>query len=222
MPYLAIGIVVFLLAVLIQFTPFSEAPKSDADRGGGTWRELAAQKRFWFAAVAQFFYVGAQIGLWSYLIRYAQGTIPGTPERRAADFLVLSLVLFMIGRFIGAALMRSFVPAKLLTAYAVINTLLMAVGIALPGRIGLCALIAASFFMSIMFPTIFALGIRGLGEARKLASSVIVMAIVGGAVLTPLMGAISGLAGIHWSLVVPLVCFIVVLSFALYNRSCSD
>jgi FHS family L-fucose permease-like MFS transporter len=124
----------------------------------------------------------------------------------------------MIGRFIGAALMRAVMPATLLVAYAFTNAILIAIAISLPGRIGLYALIATSFFMSVMFPTIFALGIRGLGETRKLASSILVMSIVGGAVLTPLMGAVSGLGGIHWSMIVPLLCFAVVLSFATYAR----
>jgi FHS family L-fucose permease-like MFS transporter len=82
---------------------------------------------------------------------------------------------------------------------------------------GLYALIATSFFMSIMFPTIFALGIRGLGESRKVASSVLVMAIVGGALLTPLMGALAGYAGVNWAMTVPMLCFVIVLGFAGYT-----
>ena len=219
-PYLTLGIVVALLGFLIKLTAFPAV--SETDENGSAhqtpWRQLAAQKRFVFAVIAQFFYVGAQVGIWSYLIRYAQGTVPGTPEKTAADYLILSLVLFMIGRFIGAALMRAVMPAKLLAAYAFMNAILLAIAISLPGRIGLYALIATSFFMSVMFPTIFALGIRGLGDTRKLASSILVMSIVGGAILTPLMGAVSGLGGIHWSMSVPLLCFAVVLCFATYAR----
>ena len=114
--------------------------------------------------------------------------------------------------------MRRVAPAFLLAAFAAVNALLAAVAIAMPGYVGLDALIASSFFMSVMYPTIFALGVSGLGEVRKLASSVLVMAIVGGAVLTPAMGALSGLAGINWSMAVPLVCFAVVLGFALSVR----
>lgn len=219
-PYLTLGIVVALLGFLIKLTAFPAV--LETDENGSThqtpWRQLAAQKRFVFAVIAQFFYVGAQVGIWSYLIRYAQGTVPGTFEKTAADYLILSLVLFMIGRFIGAALMRAVMPAKLLAAYALMNAILLAIAISLPGRIGLYALIATSFFMSVMFPTIFALGIRGLGDTRKLASSILVMSIVGGAILTPLMGAVSGLGGIHWSMSVPLLCFAVVLCFATYAR----
>ena len=219
-PYVAIGIVVLALAVLILITRFpgvheSHEPKA---REEATWRELRGRWRLFCAAAAQFFYVGAQVGVWSYLIRYAEGTIPGTADRRAADFLIVSLALFMVGRFAGAALMRRLAPALLLAAFAAVNALLAAIAIVLPGPVGLYALIASSFFMSVMYPTIFALGVSGLGEVRKLASSVLVMAIVGGAVLTPAMGALSGLAGINWSMAVPLVCFAVVLAFALGVR----
>ena len=219
-PYVAIGAVVLALALLILVTRFPavhEAHEPQAQEQA-RWRDLRRRWRFFFAVAAQFFYVGAQVGVWSYLIRYAEGTVPGTVDRRAADYLIVSLVLFMLGRFAGAALMRRIAPVLLLATFAAVNTLLAAVAIAMPGHVGLYALIASSFFMSVMFPTIFALGVSGLGEARKLASSVLVMAIVGGAVLTPAMGALSGIAGINGSMAVPLVCFAVVLAFAVGVR----
>lgn len=219
-PYVAIGIVVLALAVLILLTRFPAVHESHEPRAReeARWRELRGRSRFFFAVAAQFFYVGAQVGVWSYLIRYAEGTVPGTSDRGAADFLIISLVLFMLGRFAGAALMRRIAPSFLLAAFAAVNALLAAVAVAMPGHVGLYALIASSFFMSVMYPTIFALGVSGLGEVRKLASSVLVMAIVGGAVLTPAMGALSGSAGINWSMAVPSVCFAVVLGFALSVR----
>ena len=219
-PYVAIGIIVLALALLFLVTRFPAVHESHAPqaRDQARWRELRGRWRFFGAVAAQFFYVGAQVGVWSYLIRYAEGTVPGTADRRAADFLIASLLLFMLGRFVGTALMRRVAPALLLAAFAAVNTLLALVAIAMPGHVGLYALIASSFFMSVMFPTIFALGVSGLGEVRKLASSLLVMAIVGGALLTPAMGALSGLAGINWSMAVPLVCFAVVLGFALSVR----
>lgn len=219
-PYVAIGIVVLALALLILMTRFPAVHESEEPQAqeAAKWRQLRGRWRFFFAVAAQFFYVGAQVGVWSYLIRYAEGTVPGTADRRGADYLIVSLVLFMVGRFAGAALMRRLAPVALLAAFAAVNALLTAIAIAMPGQTGLYALIASSFFMSVMYPTIFALGVSGLGEVRKLASSVLVMAIVGGAVLTPAMGALSGLAGINWSMAVPLVCFVVVLGFALSVR----
>lgn len=219
MPYVLIGVVVVVLALLIVVTRFPVAHEAGrpGSSGQARWRELLQHPRLALAVAAQFFYVGAQVGVWSYLIRYAEGTIPGTADRTAADYLIVSLVLFMLGRFAGTALMRFIAPAKLLAAFAVTNALLAALAIAEPGRIGLAALVAVSFFMSVMYPTIFALGVHGLGELRKLAASVLVMAIIGGAVLTPAMGALSGWAGINWSMAVPLAGFVVVLAFALFT-----
>lgn len=215
MPYMVIGIVVLVLALVIILTKFPVTHAiSTSDGDQAQWRQLLARPRLLMAVAAQFFYVGAQVGVWSYLIRYAEGTIPNTADRTAADYLLVSLVLFMAGRFIGTALMRIVAPAKVLGAFAAVNSLLAIIAIARPGPVGLAALIGISFFMSVMYPTIFALGVHGLGEVRKLASSVLVMAIVGGAILTPVMGAISGLAGIQWAMSVPLVCFGVVLAFA--------
>ena len=221
-PYLIIGLVVGLLALVFKLTPFPAAGSGHESPGAGLlqgFRSLAGNRNFVVAVLAQFFYVGAQVGIWSYSIRYAQGTIPGTAEKTAADYLIVSLVVFMIGRFAGTALMKAVAPARLLAMYALINALLSGVAMLVPGHIGLWALIATSFFMSIMFPTIFALGLRGVGDARELASSFLVMAIIGGAILTPFMGAISGQLGIQWSIAVPLLAFVVVLGFAISNRS---
>lgn len=221
MPYLIIGVVVVLWAILIALVRF---PTGGAGVGAAApkrakFGELLRNRLFVFSVVAQFFYVGAQVGIWSYLIRYLQDAVPGTPEKSAATYLTISLVLFMAGRFIGTALLRYLAPAKLLASFATINLLLCAVAIALPGWTGLYALVAASVFMSVMFPTIFALGLDGMhDDARKLGSSLLVMAIIGGALLTALMGAVSDMAGIHWAMVVPGVCFGVILLFALRAR----
>jgi len=225
-PYLLIGAVVMLWALLIATVRLPDvASRSDATRAPGATeppatRGLLRNTNFLLAVGAQFFYVGAQVGIWSYLIRYAQQALPGLPERRAADFLTIALVLFMCGRFAGTALMRFLSAARLLAIFALVALALAAVAMLFPGRVGIAALIATGFFMSIMFPTIFALGLRGLDdEARKIASSFLVMAIVGGATLTLLMGAISDAAGIHLAMIVPLLCFATVLAFARYTRT---
>jgi MFS transporter, FHS family, L-fucose permease len=219
-PYLVIGAVVLLWALLIATVRLPAVARlSDTPPARAGTRQLLHNTNFVLAVLAQFFYVGAQVGIWSYLIRYAQHSLPGLPERRAADFLTIALVLFMCGRFAGTALMRFLSPVRLLAGFALIALALAAVAMLLPGRVGVAALVATGFFMSIMFPTIFALGLRGLDdEARKTASSFLVMAIVGGATLTLLMGAISDAAGIHNAMVVPLLCFATVLAFARYTR----
>jgi MFS transporter, FHS family, L-fucose permease len=221
-PYLVIGGVVLLWAVLIATVRMPGAVEERASCAGAHGSGIApllGNRNFALAVLAQFFYVGAQVGIWSYLIRYAQQALPGLPERRAADFLTLSLALFMCGRFAGTALMRSLAPARLLALFAAIASILSGVALIFPGHLGIGALIVTSFFMSIMFPTIFALGLRGLDdESRKSGSSLLVMSIIGGALLTLVMGAISDSAGIHRAMIVPLTCFAVVLAFAAYTR----
>jgi FHS family L-fucose permease-like MFS transporter len=169
---------------------------------------------FLFAIVAQFLYVGAQVGTWSYFIQYVQD---GThePEKIAGYFLTGTLVAFGVGRFSSAALMRYVKPAFLMGLYSLVNIGLVAVGVAFPGWVGLWAIFATSFFMSVMFPTIFALGIEGLDQNTKIGGSLIVMAIVGGAVLTPLMGWISQTQhSIARAYMVPFFCY---CGIALYS-----
>jgi FHS family L-fucose permease-like MFS transporter len=215
-PYLVIGSVVLVWALLIALVRLpAAADRTSSSNDGGNIRHLVRNSNFVLAVIAQYFYVGAQVGVWSYLIRYAQQTMPHVTEQHAADFLAVSLVLFMLGRFAGTALMRYFAPVKLLAVFAAIALSLATIALWAPGPVGVDALIAASFFMSVMFPTIFALGLRGLGDdERKLASSFLVMAVIGGATLTVVMGAISDVAGIHRAMGVPMLCFAVVLGFA--------
>jgi FHS family L-fucose permease-like MFS transporter len=217
-PYLLIACVVIafaLMIALVRFPAHGEHSKHHAS-GSRHLGRLLRNRQFLSAVAAQFFYVGAQVGVWSYLIRYTQGTLPGTPERHAADYLMASLVLFTLGRFAGTALMRVVAPRNLLALFAAINVVLCALGVALPGPPGLYALVLASFFMSVMYPTIFALGVDGFGDSeRKLGASLLVMAIIGGAVLTAAMGAVSDAAGIARAMLVPLGCFVVVFLFAM-------
>jgi FHS family L-fucose permease-like MFS transporter len=164
---------------------------------------------------AQFCYVGAQVGIWSFTIRYVQAEVPGTPEKWAASVLIVALALFTVGRFAGAALMTRVDPLRLLAVYALINIGLCAVAALLGGSVGAGALLLSSLFMSIMFPTIFASSLRGLDDLTKLGSSLIVMAIIGGAVLTAVMGAISDSTGlIRLAMLVPAFCFVVIAFYA--------
>ena len=219
-PYLVIGAVVLIWAFLIATVQLPVSRNhGETTVSGMQLRALARNTNYLLSVLAQFFYVGAQVAIWSYLIRYAQQTLHGLSERHAANFLTASLVLFMIGRFAGTALMRVLPPARLLGLFATIALALVAIAVCFPGVIGVGALVATSFFMSIHFPTIFALGLRGLGdEARKTASSALIMAIIGGAILTVAMGAVSDTMGIHWAMLVPTVCFAVVVVFASHTR----
>ncbi|MCL6643197.1 MAG: glucose/galactose MFS transporter, partial [Candidatus Bipolaricaulota bacterium] len=177
--------------------------------------KLLARPHFVFGVVAQFFYVGAQVGVWSYMIRYAQAEVPGMGEKAAAAVLMGSLWALFAGRFIGAALMSTVAPRTLMALYATANVVLVGVSVAAGGTTGLYALATTSFFMSIMFPTIFATAVKDLGPLTKTGSSFMVMAIIGGAVMTPLIGWISHLSSTRLAMVVPAVCFAVVGLYAL-------
>jgi FHS family L-fucose permease-like MFS transporter len=217
-PYLIIGAVILLFAIIIAFTKFPTIKDEETVNTSSTRKTLKlllSKKSFKQSVIAQFFYVGAQVCIWSFLIRYIQDTIPGTPEKGAANFLTISLVVFTLGRFIGTGLLKKIKDNKLLWIYSFINVALTAVGILFPGTIGLWALVGTSFFMSIMYPTIFSLGIKDLGEHTKLGASILVMAIIGGAVLTLAMGRLSDLAGIANSLLIPLLCFIFVAYYGI-------
>lgn len=213
-PYVVIAIVVLLFALAAALVVFpANAATTDEDGREGRFLDVFRRPRLIAAVVAQFFYVGAQVGVWSYTIRYAQANV-GLNERGGADALLLSLALFAAGRFLGSALMARLAPVRLLLIFAGVSIALIAVAALAGGWLGLIALVAASFFMSIQFPTIFALGIEGLGPLRRAGASLIVMAIIGGAGLTALMGLVSDLAGITNAMLVPVVSFAVVAAFA--------
>ena len=217
-PYLIIGAVILLFAIIIAFTKFPTIKDEETVNTSSTRKTLKlllSKKSFKQSVIAQFFYVGAQVCIWSYLIRYIQDTIPGTPEKGAANFLTISLVVFTLGRFIGTGLLKKIKDNKLLWIYSLINVVLTAVGIFFPGTIGLWALVGTSFFMSIMYPTIFSLGMKDLGEHTKLGASILVMAIIGGAVLTLAMGRMSDMSGIANSLFIPLICFVFVAYYGI-------
>jgi FHS family L-fucose permease-like MFS transporter len=178
--------------------------------------KLLGIRHFRLAVFAQFLYVGAQVCIWSYFIQYVMD-YTHQPEKIAGYMLTASLVMFLIGRFFATWLMKFFRPNKLMAVYAVINVALCALGILLPGWVGMGAMLSTSFFMSLMFPTIFALGIKDLGSNTKLGGAMIVMGIVGGAVLTPLMGKLSQVLTLSTSLVVPLCSFVFIAFYSLYG-----
>ncbi|ADG10310.1 L-fucose:H+ symporter permease [Caulobacter segnis] len=221
LPYLVIAAVVFGWAALVACTRFPAAatrpPREDvanAPSAGAAIAALFRRPRFLFGVAAQFFYVGAQVGVWSYMIRYAQHEV-GLGEKAAAAYLTWSLVGFMAGRFAGTAAMGKISPTRLMAVFAAINTALTLFAALAGGKPGLMALAATSFFMSIMFPTIFATTIKDLGPLTKTGSSFLVMAIIGGAVFTALMGAISDLSAINLAILVPSACFAVVAAYGL-------
>jgi MFS transporter, FHS family, L-fucose permease len=215
-PYLVVGVIALIWAFMIARTKFPAIAREHENQqeDHGSFKELLGYPSFLFAIVAQFLYIGAQVGTWSYFIQYVQD---GThePEKIAGYFLTGTLVAFGLGRFSSAALMQYIKPAHLMGTYSLVNMVLVAVGVAFPGWVGLWAIFVTSFFMSVMFPTIFALGIEGLDKNTKIGGSLIVMAIVGGAVLTPLMGWISQTQhSIAKAYLVPFFCYCGVALFS--------
>jgi FHS family L-fucose permease-like MFS transporter len=191
-PYMALGTFALVWAFLIWRTRFpaiqDESEGHAASRG--RIRDLLHYPHFMLAVLAQFMYVGSQVATWSYFIQYVQEYVH-QPEKIAGYFLTGTLAAFAIGRFSSAYLMRFISPRKLMGAYSVINMGLLLLAAVNPGWVGLWAVFLTSFFMSLMYPTIFATGLRGLGENTKIGGSIIVMGMIGGAVMTPLMGWLS-------------------------------
>lgn len=215
--YVGLGLVVLLWAFLIFRTPFPailSEHEETAERG--SFRELARFSHLRWAVLAQFCYCGAQVCTWSAFIPYMKQYTMVT-ERTAALFLTGNLIVLALGRVISTGLMRWFNPARMMSVYAVANIALLGVAVAHPGMVGAGAILLTNFFMSIMFPTIFALGVKGLGHNTKLGGSLIVMSIVGAALLPPLLGYIAKLKGsFALGYLVPLVAYAVV---AVYGYS---
>jgi FHS family L-fucose permease-like MFS transporter len=217
-PYIVLGGVAFFWAFLIFITHFPSVAGEEQGGSHGSFRELLRYPRFLLAILAQFMYVGAQVGTWSYFIQYVQDSTHQR-EKIAGYLLTGTLVAFGLGRFSSAAIMRYVRPDRMMAVYSLANILLVAIGVVFPGWVGLWAIFLTSFFMSAMFPTIFALGIEGLGRNTKIGSSLIVMSIIGGAILTPLMGWISqSTHRISVAYIVPLICYCVVGLFAILWR----
>ncbi len=216
-PYIVLGVVALILAAIIARTTFpviqSEHEGDVNDQGHVS--DLFRQRHFVLAVITQFLYIGAQVGTWSYFIQYVQD-YTHQPEKIAGYFLIGTLAAFGVGRFLSAWLMQFVPAARLMAGYAGVNILLLVVAIAHPGWVGLWCVFGTSLFMSSMFPTIFALGLKDLGANTKIGGSMLVMAIVGGAILTPIMGLISEHTGsIAMAYLIPLASYVVVLLYAL-------
>jgi MFS transporter, FHS family, L-fucose permease len=218
MPFIVIGVVVLAVAVLLFFTRLPEIAEEESDSRSSGLGSVLKEKNLMFGVLAQFFYVGAQVCVSSFFIRFAE-RVAGIDELSATWFLSAALFGFMAGRFIGTFLMRFIAPARLLALYSLLNMALLVLAVLLEGKFSVYALVGVEFFMSIMFPTIFSLSIRGLGAKTKVGSSLVIMAIVGGAIFPVIMGAVSDVTNIQVAYLVPAACFVVILLFALQNLS---
>ena len=229
MTYVSVGIVLLVLWLLIYFIKMPKASDADSKVNlGPTIKRLLKNKNYVMGVIAQFFYVGAQIGVWSFTIRYAMSNLNlekielaagKTPEQIAASYYVASLILFAVSRFVFTALMKFIKPSSLLAFAAVLAIICCLAVIFGSGMVGVIALVAISGFMSLMFPTIFGQAVIGLGEDTKIGGSGLIMAILGGAVVTFFQGLVSDATGsINYSYLVPLICFAFITYYAINSR----
>lgn len=214
-PYVTVAVLIGVVWLAIACTRFPRA--MDAERSlnlGPTVRRLFRRRHYMWGVVAQFFYIGAQIGVWSFTIRYIMNDL-GLNEVGASNYYLASILLFSASRFVFTALMKYFQPNVLLWVMAALGAVLTVVVVLIGGYVGAVALVGISGCMSLMFPTIYGLAIRDLGEDTKIGASGLIMAILGGAILTAVQGWISDAQGIHVAFLVPLACFMVVLYYGL-------
>ncbi|MDR2949631.1 MAG: L-fucose:H+ symporter permease [Prevotella sp.] len=219
-PYVSLGILVLLVLVLFLFTKLPEissnddAHRAEVDNTITNNKPLVKQKHFVMAVIAQLLYVAAQTGIGSFFINYTI-EVKELQLNEMQGGLLLGMggmALFAIGRFSGSFIMRKIKPGTLLGTFALINTLLMLFVTLNHNRFGVMALIASYLFMSIMFPSIFALGVKGLGEKTKTAASILVLTVVGGAIAPGLMGVI-GAKSMNTGFIIPLICFLYISFF---------
>ena len=226
-PYVLLGIVVIGFLVVISLVKMPQnAHQETKVKIGGSIKRLFKSRKFTGGVIAQAFYVGAQIMCWTYLYQYAESF--GIDNTQAVNYGIAALVVFLIGRWVGTGLLKYIDSGKLLLLFAIGASIATLITILVPGMIGLIALVSISFFMSIMFPTIYGIALEGQGEDAKFGAAFLVMAIVGGALMPTLQGLILDLGGsgytdvrilgvpeVNFSFILPLVCFVII---GIYGR----
>lgn len=220
--YVVIACAVVGLIFLFLKTPLPDLRLIESERDGANAKthhaSMWSHKEFVTGVITLLFYVAAQVGVGAFFINLTVETWPNATSQNAAYYLSIAMLAFMAGRFITTALMIKINAVKLLCIYAVINAILCAVILIGCNYISVIAAIGIFFFMSIMFPTIFAMGVKNLGSHTKMGSSYMIMAIVGGAILPYFMGRLSDAFGTHYSYGLPLVCFLIVVAYSISYR----
>ena len=237
-PYIILGLVVLAIMVIIIFTKIPKTPEEDKMSLSDSFKKLFANKNYKQGVVAQAFYVGAQIMCWTYIFQYVDNINEGLPvaeQLTATWFNVAAMIIFLSGRWIGTGLMKTINPSKVLMLFGIGGVIFCAGAILINGTLGLYSLVAVSLFMSIMFPTIYGIALKNMGDEAKIGSAGLVMAIVGGALLPILQGWILDWGGsgfsdlqilgfipeINFSFILPLICLAVVAryGYATWKRS---
>ena len=219
-PYVGVAVLLLFLWITIALVKMPKA--SDTTQSidlRSTLQRLVRNKNYVLGVIAQFFYVGAQIGVWSFTIRYVMQEL-NVNEEQASNYYLAALILFTLSRFVSTYLMKFISPAKLLVVASSLAAICSLIVIFSHGAFSVYALIAISGSMSLMFPTIFGLASRGLGSDTKLGGSGLIMAILGGAVLTAIQGQVSDMTGsISMAYVVPFLCFVIVIIFGVVAKN---
>lgn len=216
--YMGVGLVLLAIMIIMLMSRMPEGKDEEKGCISVSFKRLIKNKRYTWGIVAQFFYVGAQIGVWSFTIRLVMQEL-NIEEANAATYYLASIICFCLARFFFTWLMKFYHPAKLMAWASAADVILCLIVILMSGSgmIAVTALVLISFFMSLQFPTIYGIALEGMNEDAKIGASGLIMAILGGALLTPLQGYVSDVFGVSVSYAVPLVCFVVVLWYSLAN-----
>ncbi len=220
-PYVIIGGIVLLVFIIIAITkmPVTQTKTHKDNSALDSAKRLFGNHNYREGVVAQFFYVAAQIMCWTFIIQYAENI--GIPKAVGQRYNILAMILFLSSRFIATFLMRYLKPSLMLTIFAIGAILTTSGVIFIGGTTGLYCLVATSIFMSLMFPTIYGIALKGLGDDSTLGAAGLVMAIVGGALMPPLQGSIIDLGTVGWlpavnaSFILPFICFVAIFIYGL-------
>ena len=220
-PYVAIGVVILLFLIIISLVKMPKPEEDSSIHFMDSVKRLLKRKRYTEGVIAQFFYVGAQILCWTFIIQYGESI--GLTREQAQGYNIVAMILFVSSRFIATALMRYFMPGNLLMVFGIGGVVAAAGAIVVPGMVGLYCLVTVSAFMSLMFPTIYGIALEGVGEDAKFGAAGLIMAILGGSVLPPLQAMIFDIGGpgytdinflgiseVKLSFIIPLLCLVVV------------
>ncbi len=216
--YMTLGFVLLGILVLMLFANMPKGGDTDKNIAlKETFGRLFKNKKYLFGVIAQFFYNGAQIGVWSFTIRYVMQEL-NVLEKDASNIYLIAIVCFCISRFIFTWLMKYFAPSRLMkwASWGALIATILVIFTSGMGWLPIIALIIISVFMSLMFPTIYGIALEDVGNDTKIGASGLIMAIFGGAVITPVQGMVSDKFGVNISYIVPLICFIVILAFSVY------
>jgi len=237
-PYIILGLIVLAIMVIIIFTKIPKTADEDKISLSESFKKLFANRNYKHGVIAQAFYVGAQIMCWTYIFQYVDNindNLPESAQLTATWFNVAAMIIFLTGRWIGTALMKTINPSKILMLFGIGGVVFCAGAILLQGTTGLYSLVAVSLFMSIMFPTIYGIALKNMGDEAKIGSAGLVMAIVGGALMPVLQGSILDWGGpgfadeqilgfipeVNFSFILPLICLAVVAhyGYSTYKKS---